>query len=87
MDQWEHGYEGPWPMEKCQQVAARTKGRVQKTKWKFAIKRRTPPPRPLMALISIHFLPQFFSFAIESYLYETDFTLGVIQKYNFQVLL
>ena len=48
----------------------------------FAIKRRiTPFPSPLlMALISIHFLPHFFSFAIESYIYETDFTL---QKYHF----
>ena len=27
-----------------------------------------------------HFLPHFFSFAIESYIYETDFTL---QKYHF----
>ena len=39
----------------------------------FAIKRRIPPP----------FLPHFFSFAIESYLYETDFTLGLSQKNNF----
>ena len=31
----------------------------------FAIKRRPPPQ---MALISIHFLPHFFSFAIESYM-------------------
>ena len=30
------------------------------------------------------FLPYFFSFAIESYIYETDFTL---QKYHFEVLL
>ena len=33
-----------------------------------------------MAQISRHFLPHFFSFAIESYIYETDFTL---QKYHF----
>ena len=33
-----------------------------------------------MALISIHFLPHFFSFAIQSYLYEIDFTLGPIKK-------
>ena len=39
-----------------------------------------PPPPPLMAQISRHFLPHFFSFAIESYIYETDFTL---QKYHF----
>ena len=38
------------------------------------------PPPPLMAQISRHFLPHFFSFAIESYIYETDFTL---QKYHF----
>ena len=53
-----------------------------KSKWKFkmafAIRRPTPPP--LMAQISRHFLPHFFSFAIESYIYETDFTL---QKYHF----
>ena len=30
------------------------------------------------------FLPHFYSFAIESYIYETDFTL---QKYHFEVLL
>ena len=29
-----------------------------------------------MVIISRHFLPHFFSFAIESYIYETDFTLG-----------
>ena len=38
------------------------------------------PPPPLMAQISRHFLPHFFSFAIESYIYETGFTL---QKYHF----
>ena len=37
-------------------------------------------PPPLMAQIARHFLPHFFSFAIESYIYETDFTL---QKYHF----
>ena len=37
-------------------------------------------PPPLMAQISIHFLPHFFSFAVESYIYETDFTLGLSQK-------
>ena len=40
-------------------------------------------PPPLMAQISGHFLPHFFSFAIESYIYETDFTLGRSQKYHF----
>ena len=37
-----------------------------------------------MALISIHFLPHFFSFAIQSYLYEIDFTLGPIKKNIFK---
>ena len=46
----------------------------------FAIKRRTPSP--LMAQISIHFYPNF-SFAIEPYLYETDFTPGVSQNYSY----
>ena len=40
-------------------------------------------PPPLMAQISIHFLPHLFSFAVESYIYETDFTLGLSQKYHF----
>ena len=35
----------------------------------FAIRRPTPPP--LMAKFPDIFLPQFFSFAIESYIYET----------------
>ena len=39
-----------------------------------------PPPPPLMAKFPDIFLPHFFSFAIESYIYETDFTL---QKYHF----
>ena len=43
----------------------------------FAIKRRTPLPTPLMALISIHFFTPLFYFAIESYIYETDFTLWI----------
>ena len=54
----------------------------KKSKWKFkmafAIRRPTPPP--LMAKFPDIFLPHFFSFAIESYIYETDFTL---QKYHF----
>ena len=37
-------------------------------------------PPPLMAQISRHFLPHFFSSAIDSYIYETDFTL---KKYHF----
>ena len=46
----------------------------------FAIKRR--PPLSLMALVFINFLPYFFPFAIESYLYETNFTPGPIQNYH-----
>ena len=38
------------------------------------------PPPPLMAKFPDIFSPHFFSFAIESYIYETDFTL---QKYHF----
>ena len=67
--------------------ATRTRGKVKK-KWKFkmafAIRRRPPhPPAPLMAQISRHFLRHFFSFAIESYIYETEFTLGPIKKSRF----
>merc|ERR1711978_882168 len=40
-----------------------------------------PLPPPLMAQISIYFLPHFFSFAIESYIYETDFTLSVKNRF------
>ena len=47
-------------------------------------KRRAPL---LMDIISIHFLPLFFSFANESYIYETDFTIGLSKKYHFLVLL
>ena len=56
---------------------------VKKSKWKFKMAfaiRRPTPPRPLMAKFPDIFLPHFFSFAIESYIYETDFTL---QKYHF----
>ena len=56
----------------------------KKSKWKFkmafAIRGPTPAPPPLMAKFPDIFLPHFFSFAIESYIYETDFTL---QKYHF----
>ena len=47
----------------------------------FSIKRPTlpTPASPLMDIISTHF----FSFAIESYMYETDFTLGLTQRYHF----
>ena len=54
---------------------------LRKTIWKFkmefSIKRRTLPQ---MDIISIHFLPPFFSSAIEYYLYETDSALGT--KYD-----
>ena len=46
-----------------------------------------PQKMEIKTLIFIHFLPHYFSFAIESYIYETDFTLGLSQKYNFWVLL
>ena len=36
---------------------------------------------PLMAKISRHFFTPLFSFAIEYYIYETDYTL---QKYHFK---
>ena len=55
----------------------------KKSKWKFKMAfaiRRPTPPLPLMAKFPDIFLPHFFSFAIESYIYETDFTL---QKYHF----
>ena len=39
----------------------------------FAI--RGPTPSPLMAKFPDIFSPHFFSFATESYIYETDFTL------------
>ena len=53
-----------------------------KSKWKFkmAFAIRRPAPPPLMAQIFRHFFTPLFSFAIESYIYETDFTL---QKYHF----
>ena len=35
-----------------------------------------PTPPPLMALLATHFFIPLFSFAIESYMYETDFTPG-----------
>ena len=33
------------------------------------------------------FLTPLFSFAIESYIYETDFTLGLSQKYHLSLLI
>ena len=41
------------------------------------------PPPPLNGKISRHFLPHFFSFAIESFIYDTDFTQGLSQKNTF----
>ena len=49
----------------------------------FAIRRR-PPPSPLMVIISRHLFTPLFSFAIESYIDEMDFTLGPIKKYRFK---
>ena len=46
----------------------------------FAIRRRPPP---LMVIISRHFFTPLFSFAIDSYIDETDLTLGLSQKYHF----
>ena len=40
-------------------------------------------PPSLMALFSNFLLSYFTSFAIESCIHETDFTLGPSQKYNF----
>ena len=50
-------------------------------RWHLPLGLRPPPPPPLNGKISRHFLPQFFSFVIESYKYETDFAL---QKYHFK---
>ena len=53
----------------------------------FAIRGPTPPP--LMAKFPDIFLPHFFSFAIESYIYETDFTLKNItfkSSYNWFII-
>ena len=57
-----------------------------KLKWKFkmdfSIRRRIPPPLNGHNFQTFLY-PTFFSFAIESYNYETDFTLGPITKYGF----
>ena len=52
----------------------------KKSKWKFKMAFAIRGPTPLPPLMAQIFLPHFFSFAIESYIYETDFTL---QKYHF----
>ena len=41
------------------------------------------PPPPLNGYDFHPFFTPLFSFAIESYIYETGFTLGLIQKYHF----
>ena len=55
-------------------------------KWKFemafAIRRRTPPAPSKWHKFPSIFLSHFFSVAIESYIYETDFTLDLSQKYH-----
>ena len=48
-------------------------------RWHLPLGVRPPPPPPLMTQISRHFFTPLFSFAIESYIYETDFTLGLIK--------
>ena len=52
----------------------------KKSKWKFKMAFAIRRPPPLMAKFPDIFSPHFFSFATESYIYETDFTL---QKYHF----
>ena len=49
----------------------------------FSIRRQTPRPPPLNSHNFQEFFTPFFSFAIESYIYETDFALGLSQKYHF----
>ena len=65
----------PFPTPYC--VAL---GKVRK-KWKFkmafAIRRRSPPP--LNGTNFQTFYYPIFSFAVESYIYETDVTLGLSQ--------
>ena len=58
----------------------------QKETWKFKMAsaiRRRGPPLPLSGTFPDIFLPHFFSFVTKSYIYETDFTLGLSQKYHF----
>ena len=49
-------------------------------RWHLPLGARPPPP--LMAKFPDIFLPHFFSFAIESYIYETDFTLDPNKEYR-----
>ena len=53
--------------------------KMERKNMTFAITRRTPHPQ--MALFSGHLLTLFLSFAIESFMYETDFTLGPNKEY------
>ena len=47
-----------------------------------------PPPHHSLNGTNFHpFFTPLFSFAIESYLYETDFTTGPSQNYQYYVLL
>ena len=62
--------------------------RFQKSKWKFkmafAIPLPRPPPAPPLNGTNFQtFFYPYFSFALESYIYETYFTLGLSQKYQF----
>ena len=66
-----------WPVCQLGKCANNQNGNLR---WHLPLGVRPPPPPPLMAQISRHFFTPLFSFAIESYLYETDFTL---QEYHF----
>ena len=50
-------------------------------KWRLPL--GVGPPTPLDGTNFQTFFTLLFSFAIESYIYETDFTLGPIKKYRF----
>ena len=54
-------------------------------RWIFPLGVGPPPPPPLalMDIIFRQFVTPLFSFAIESYIYETDFTQCMSQKYHF----
>ena len=61
----------------CFRLGTESKNQNGNLSWHLPLGVRPPP---LMAKFPDIFLPHFFSFAIESYIYETDFTL---QKYHF----
>ena len=52
-------------------------------RWHLPLGVRPPPPPPLWHKFPDIFYSHFFYFAVESYIYETDFTLGLSQKYHF----